>query len=439
MRSRRLLLAAILVVCVVGRGAWAIHMIRADRVVTTSGDTPTYLAPARELAEHGRFTDPGDPPRPEYVRTPGYPAFVAAVYRVFGLGDNTAVLLAQILVSGATVLLAYLLATRMWSTSVGLLAALFAALEPLQNATSATLLTETLSAFMLMAVALVGYQALSDERPRPARWVLLGFLLAVATLVRPIAYYLPLLVLLLLLVRYARRRDAWRDVVMVAAAFLVPLVVLVGGWQYRNHERVDSWRVSGIEAKNLYLYRAAGVVARHSGLTVTEAKDKLRDEFGPRRAGEREGPYYRRMYTAGMRILRDHPVDAARDALRGLGSEVFGVREKFFVYIGVQPVPTALADVALVGLLAFYAACGYGVVLVVRARRHLLAHAFVLGIAAYVLAGSAGPEAFGGRGERFRAPIMPILVVYAAFGACTAWRAFERSRTRGRATPASTG
>jgi hypothetical protein len=258
-------------------------------------------------------------------------------------------------------------------------------------------------------------------------------------LVRPVAYYLPPLVLLLLVVVYVRRRVASRGIVKVAAAFLVPVVVLVGGWQLRNHERVDSWRVSGIEGKNLYLYRAAGVVARHSDLTVLEAKDKLFADFGPR-GEEREGPYYDRMYREGLRILRDHPVDAVRDAVRGFGSEVFGVREKFFVYLGVHPVPDAVAHLALLGLLMFYAACGYGIVLVIRERRHLFAHAYVLGIAAYVLVGSAGPEAFGRRGERFRAPIMPILVVYAAYGAHRVWRArrtVERVPARRPATQAS--
>jgi ABC-type branched-subunit amino acid transport system permease subunit len=64
----------------------------------------------------------------------------------------------------------------------------------------------------------------------------------------------------------------------------------------------------------------------------------------------------------------------------------------------------------------FYATAGYGLVLTLRERRSLLAHAFVVGVAAYVLIASAGPEAFGGRGERFRAPVIPILILYAAHG-----------------------
>jgi 4-amino-4-deoxy-L-arabinose transferase-like glycosyltransferase len=440
MRARVLILAAILVCAVVGRGAYAVYLVHHDEIVTESGDTPTYLGPARELAEHGRFDRPdgSESRHPEFIRTPGYPVFIAAVYRVFGVGDITAVLLAQIVVSGFTILLAYLLATRMWSSSVGLIAALFTALEPLQNSTSATLLTETLSTFVLLAAALVGYEALRDDTPRPGLWALLGFILAVATLIRPVSYYLPAFVLILLVTRYLRRTDAARAIVQVAAAFLVPIVVLVGGWQVRNHERVDSWRISGVEARNLYLYRAAGVVAERSGLSFDEAQDRLREQFG-HRGTEREGPYYDRMYDEAMRILRDDPVQVLEDALRGLWSELFGVRSKFFGYLGVHPVPDAVAALARAGLLVFYAACAYGIALVIRARRHRFAHAFVLGVAAYVLLGSAGPEAFGGRGERFRAPIMPILILYAAFGVYSGWQWLERERSRRRVTQASSG
>jgi len=159
-------------------------------------------------------------------------------------------------------------------------------------------------------------------------------------------------------------------------------------------------------------------------------------DFGPR-GTESEGSYYDRMHRAGVRILRDHPVQALEDSLQGLRSELFAVRSKFFEYLGVQPVPDAVVYGALAGLLVFYAACLYGIALVIRERRNLYAHAFVLGIAVYVLLVSAGPEAFGGRGERFRAPIVPILVLYAAYGAYTAWQRFERTRLNRRARQAS--
>jgi hypothetical protein len=420
MRSRRLpivaILVAIVLACVIGRGAYVLYLAHTNGIETTVGDTPTYLGPARQLLEHGRLDSVSLPGQPEFLRTPGYPVFVAAVYRVFGENDNTAVLLVQVVLSGLTVLLAYLLAARMWSEPIGLLAAVLVALDPLQNISASALLTESVEALLLLAVAAIGFVAFSHDRPRVRLWALLGLTIAVATLVRPVTYYLPLLVVGLLLVRYARRRDRWLDLTKIVVAFLVPLVVLLGGWQLRNHERVDSWRISGIEAKNLYTFRAAGVVARESHVSLEDARHRVREEFGPL-GSESQGSYYGRMYRAGMDIVTAHPGDAMIGFLDGLWSELSTVRAKSFGYLGLDSSGDAVIVPAVISLIAFYAVCVYGMVLVARRRRDLLAYVFVAGIAFYVLLASAGPEAVGGRGERFRAPIVPILILFAARGA----------------------
>ena len=76
----------------------------------------------------------------------------------------------------------------------------------------------------------------------------------------------------------------------------------------------------------------------------------------------------------------------------------------------------------LMRFIALFLCCGFvgalvcGIAAVVRARKHLIAHAYVLAVAAYVLLVSAGPEAANGRGERFRSVIMPIVLVYTARG-----------------------
>jgi hypothetical protein len=151
----------------------------------------------------------------------------------------------------------------------------------------------------------------------------------------------------------------------------------------------------------------------------------MRVEFG-RLGTESQGSYYGRMYRTGLHILASHPVDAFVGTVDGLWSEMFSVRAKSLAFLGFHP-GSVLTDAAVVLLVAFYAVCAYGMVLVVRRRRDLLAHAFVAGIAFYVLLASAGPEAVGARGERFRAPIMPILILYAARGA---WELYTSARQR---------
>ncbi|MGB2756371.1 MAG: glycosyltransferase family 39 protein [Acidimicrobiia bacterium] len=411
-----MLLILLLLVCGVGRGAYAYHLAETKPEVTTEGDTRSYTRPAQELLLNGAFDSGTTPTQPEFLRTPGYPVFVASVWNFFG-ETNLAVLLAQVALSLLTISFVYLLASRMWSTRVGLLAACCTAIEPLQNYASATLATESLGALSLMVLAYAAYSAFTTERPRAVQFAILGLLTAVATLIRPVTYFFPLVILVLLASKVLRDRARWRGCLRCAAVFLLPLILLVGGWQVRNQFAVDSYRVSGIDAKNTLSFRAAGVHAEERGIPFEVAQQELRTAFGPMRETESQGSYYRRQYETGVDVFKAHPVAAIKVTAIGLWDELFSVRLKFFTYLGIGEATGLLALIALVFLLLIYACCLYGIAQVIRKRQHIIAHASVFGIACYILLMSAGPEAMNGRGERFRAPIMPILILYAAFGA----------------------
>ncbi len=192
-------------------------------------------------------------------------------------------------------------------------------------------------------------------------------------------------------------------------------------------ERVDSWRISGIEGKNLYLFRAAGVVAHDSGEPFAAVQHRMRHQFGLV-GTESQGSYYGRMFRSGMHIVTAHPGAAIIGTVDGLWSEITTVQTQSFGDLGFGSHNSAIIVPLDFSLVVFYALTIYGLVLVVRRRRDLFAHAFVLAIAAYVLLASAGPEAQGGRGERFRAPIVPILVLYAAAGTYALYTFIRRGR-----------
>ena len=116
-------------------GAW---LVTRDPSVFYQPDTPTYLAPARELLAHCTFTVGG---QPELARTPGYPLLlVPGVW----LGHPVAVSIAlQIVLSALTVAGVFVLAHELFADRrVARIAAVLYAVEPLSVVYSAVLLAE---------------------------------------------------------------------------------------------------------------------------------------------------------------------------------------------------------------------------------------------------------------------------------------------------------
>jgi hypothetical protein len=200
----------------------------------------------------------------------------------------------------------------------------------------------------------------------------------------------------------------------LAAAAAVPIVLMVGGWQLRNHARVDSFRFAGVEALTMYEYRAGGVIAQVEGRPFVEVRAELRDQYPDRRPGEEQGPYYERMWHTGFDIVKAHPAVYARVMAEGGWSEVFGIgRTTVLLYFQLGH-SSVLAQLARVGLVLFYVVMVIGIVATFRRPGiSKLVPALALLVVAYVIVASAGPEAYA----RMRAPVMPLLCCFAAAGA----------------------
>ncbi len=149
-----------------------------------------YLPLSRQLAQGWRYEETGSTgiSRPTCYRLPGYPLFLAAFYQG---GDVQLewVIWAQMLLEGLSMGLTYLLARRVAGPKEGLLAAFLQAVSPLAIPAPTTLLSETLFTFTL----LWGCYLLALERPK--WWLLGGFVLGYAALIRPTSLYILLMCL----------------------------------------------------------------------------------------------------------------------------------------------------------------------------------------------------------------------------------------------------
>jgi 4-amino-4-deoxy-L-arabinose transferase-like glycosyltransferase len=156
-------------------------------------DSRLYADIAENWLQHGVYgiTDSGQV-MPTLSRLPGYPAFLAAVFTVFGWSNFRAVLLIQVLFDLGTCFLIARLAYRMFSDCAAKAAFVMAALCPFLANYSAAALTETLEIFfttVALNFALLGFAEFQREGSGPtsalAAWVACGFSVAACILLRP--------------------------------------------------------------------------------------------------------------------------------------------------------------------------------------------------------------------------------------------------------------
>lgn len=410
----------------------AVHRVDADRAVVR--DTPTYVDPARALVEDGAYDRAPGSDTPEFVRTPGYPVFIAAVRLV--AGDSEVVLLVvQAALSSLSVLLAILLARRLTgSAGIALAVGLMLALDPVHAILAGTIVTEALATVL---VTLTAYcLARLVEEGLSGRWAALSALaLVAATYVRPTTYYFPLVLAAVLAGALLRNadHDRRRALARATAALVVPCVVILGAWNLRNHAEVGSWRFSGVEAINTYWYRAAGIVAERDGIGFEEARLRLTEDLNdgpgpdvdaaghshgtlPPAWEDRQGEYYDRASQAGLEILRSEPPLWAEQFVRGVYSQLvqsgWGGASEYLAGRDA-PAPVAAASLAYIWGIEALALAGMATSLR-RPSPHRLAHVLLVALVAYCIAAGAGPDAAAG--WRFRVPLWPIWCTYALVG-----------------------
>ena len=191
-------------------GLWSVYPL------TLNNDSPTYVQLAKNILTKGFSTY-------NATRTPGYPAFLALT------GDGA--YFAQLLLGLLTTLLFFYLGLKLSGRAwFGALAALLHTLNLGQLFFEATLLTETLTTFLVTA-AFAGAITLKTENPFFLRLLLFAFLAglaaALAGMVRPLFAFLPFLLssFYFLLSNFPLQKR-----ILFSFVAVLPAVIIFGWW-----------------------------------------------------------------------------------------------------------------------------------------------------------------------------------------------------------------
>ena len=430
----------VLVLVVLGIRLFVLNNIyEAHPARTVAQDSAGYDRLAKSLLDSGEFSSrQKDGVQPEIIRTPGYPIYLAVVYGLTGTNQQYWALAVQVVISALTLLPLFWIGNMIWNPATGLLAAVFYALDYISFLASQMLLTDSLYVFFLVVALCLGVLALKGSNRLKTVLLAFGLALGVATLIRPVSYYLIVPVLLGFCWVYTLR-SGWRNAVLLTLLILLPWLVIVGGWQARNYMVADTAQISAIQGINLMRYRGAHIVGYHHNLDLLDAREEfMRDIPGHARMTTAEKS---RAYTEKtLALIKSDPDLAVQGQIRGTGqlllvpgeaetmrylgldSPAAGVAGDFLrlqwdefadKWLTTNTLSFAVFVIALGYMVLLYTGSGIAVFNLLRSKSaNPAAQVFLLGVALYFILVSGGPEGY----PRLRMPIMPVLALFAAAG-----------------------
>ena len=217
----------------------ALRLLFILRFPAITADSFVYGDIAKNWLQRGVYgLGGGNGITPTYIRLPGYPAFLAAVFAIFGMEHYRAALMLQMLADIGTCFLIADVTRRLISPRAAKPAFLLAALCPFLADYAAAALTETLEIFftaLALNFAITGLTAL--DRPRIRHWLGCGLATGAAILLRPDGGLLLAAIeayLVWLLLRSVRARRPYLHLLRASLVILIASLAPLVPWTLRN-------------------------------------------------------------------------------------------------------------------------------------------------------------------------------------------------------------
>ncbi len=341
-------------------------------------DSPRYLELSTMLASKGVFAiqNEGGGLLYEIFRTPGYPLFLTMFNGLMRIPLNGIIFL-QIIMTLLAAFIVYKTALEI-DGRIALLSMAIILFDPPITIFSLTILTESL--FLVLISFFMLNFTLYLKHKRVGFLMMSALILAVATYVRPVSYYLGFAAFFFIL--YANKGKAFGRHLQHAVIFLLLVYSIIGLWQVRNYVRCHNAAFCSAERSNL----------AYSGLIKSYARNT--DSYTK---GMAPLPYYINVSSRCLMSLMTRPGN--------------------FKYFDCDTLTVIGKTLGYPWMLFWLSGFIIGAI---RMRWHIYIQVMLF-IALYFVITSVGGLMWN-VGERLRVPMMPFIAIISAYG----WKAIRK-------------
>ena len=387
-------------------------------------DSYAYNLLGANIAQHGYYTPNGG--EPGLSRAPGYPVYLAAIYKIFGVKPAIALFL-QIVLSGLIPLFLYMNAELLFSKRVARIASVLSIVEPVSIIYANILLSETLFVVFLLLSTFFFIKSMKNKSM--SALVASAITAGIGAYFRPVILYLPFAYAFLYV---AVSWLSFRDRIKYAVGIVLITGLTVLPWFARNY-MVDRYKgFTSIQDVNLYYWRAAGVISEIEHLPLREVQDRLKRAVP---SGLSLANEYQFLRDKAASVIIHHPFAYMKVMFKGsinmlLSPERYAVFKLADIkprFLGVmwrghsvhRALHMMLSDPfivssAVIYQLVFTVLTGLLMligILVIAGEGYIRELLTLLFIISYFIVVSARPEAE----PRFRLPVLPYMLMLAAF------------------------
>lgn len=338
-------------------------------------------------------------------RTPIYPLFLSIFSQGNGLLSS---LLVQQLLSVGIACLTWLLARKLYTEKIAWISTFLVSIETALLSSSFMILSETLFTFLFLA-GIVTFVYAENSHSRLVYYTLSGLLFGLSSLTRPIGIAIIIIIVLhILMSKDSKRLESF-------IAIFVTLTLIIA-WSLRSFVSFGIFDVSSIQSHNLHLFEGSGARAYRLGIPLDEVhaleSDLMKRTLGDNFTLEEEQKY---RTTRGLNLIFNnfpwfiqmHIIGAVKLLIGpGQGDSLS------FLTSGKVFVATNVWHFLLLGLLLTVTLSIFLMATVGIYKRARVQQPIVLVSLLVIIVISSGIQAYA----RFRAPIAPLLCIFAAAG-----------------------